>query len=102
MRANRRKIEIMGAFKEIGKTKINNTKNLVVSRMGDDKYAIAQQLLVKDDADKELKIFLKNSIIVDIDGLEDIGNLLVELARSEKGETPAETPVPKKKLAKKL
>lgn len=72
----------MGAFKELGKTSINDQKNLVISRKGDDRYAIAQQIEVDDGENngKPMQIFLKNSIEVDYDGLrriyEELGKVL--------------------------
>lgn len=98
----------MGAFKEIGKTEINSKKNLVVSKMGDEKFAIAQQLIVQDEEGKDIKIFLKNSIIVDAPGLRRIATILTSIADAEEGITeeditgPAETEEPKKKVAKKV
>lgn len=68
----------MGAFLEINKTKINEKKNLVISKMGDDKVAIAQQLMVDDGCGKEMQIFLKNSIVTDLEGLKRISLMIDE------------------------
>ncbi len=71
----------MGAFVEIGSIKINDRKNIVVSKMGDGKFAIAQQIVVDGDNGKPMKIFLKNSIVADTKNLKDIAKLLTKIAK---------------------
>jgi len=73
----------MGAFVELGKTMINTKKNMVISRMGDGKFAIAQQLVVDDEHGKPMNIFLKNSIVVDVEGLKRVRDLVGEILAKE-------------------
>jgi len=73
----------MGAFVELGKTMINTKKNMVISRMGDGKFAIAQQLVVDDEHGKPMNIFLKNSIVVDVEGLKRVRDLVDEILAKE-------------------
>jgi ribosome-associated translation inhibitor RaiA len=61
----------MGKFLELEKVKIEDNKNLVFSVTDEGKISIAQQLVVKD-GNREMNLFLKNSVVVDINRLSDI------------------------------
>ena len=71
----------MGAFVEIGRAKITNTREVVISRRGDGMYSLAQMTEVVGDDQKKMSIFFKGAFTMDgkallrlkdlIDGLFD-------------------------------
>ena len=65
----------MGKFLGIEKSAIGNNKNLVTSLNDEGKISIAQQMIVHDGT-RDIEIFLKNSIIVDLGGLKEIKKII--------------------------
>jgi hypothetical protein len=56
-------------FREIIKEEIGENKKVVISQRDDGRISIAQQVLVESDG-KTMEFFLKNAIIVNLEGLE--------------------------------
>ena len=62
-------------FEEIGRIKLTETKDLVVSKRCDGKVTIAQQIKV-DDKGEEKVLFLKNTIVVNCDQASQLTSIL--------------------------
>jgi hypothetical protein len=69
----------MGAFVEIGRTNITNTREAVISRRGDGMYSLAQVTEVVGDDQKAVSIFFKGAFTMDSKGLLRLKNLIDEL-----------------------
>ena len=74
----------MGVFTEIGRTNINDKKNMIISKMNDGNYAIAQQLIADDGQGGTMTVFLKNPIILDRESMVRVNNLISEILDSKK------------------
>ena len=69
----------MGAFVEIGRAKITNTREVVISRRGDGMYSLAQATEVVGDDQKKVSIFFKGAFKMDGKGLLRLKDLIDEL-----------------------
>jgi hypothetical protein len=69
----------MGAFVEIGRTRITNTREAVISRRGDGMYSLAQATEVIGDDQKKTSIFFKGAFTMDSKGLLRLKDLIDEL-----------------------
>ena len=69
----------MGAFVEIGRAKITNTREVVISRRGDGMYSLAQATEVIGDDQKKTSIFFKGAFTMDSKGLLRLKDLIDEL-----------------------
>ena len=69
----------MGAFVEIGRTKIAKTRDVVISRRGDGMYSLAQATEIVGDDQKPVSIFFKGAFTMDGKGLLRLKNLIDEL-----------------------
>lgn len=66
----------MGAFVELGRTNVTETKSVVVSRRGDGLYSLAQVTVALGDEGKPMNIFFKGAFTLSADGLLKIRNLI--------------------------
>jgi hypothetical protein len=69
----------MGAFVEIGRAKITNTREAVISRRGDGMYSLAQVTEIVGDDQKKMSIFFKGAFTMDSKGLLRLKDLIDEL-----------------------
>ena len=69
----------MGAFVEIGRTKIAKTRDAVISRRGDGMYSLAQATELVGDDQKKVNIFFKGAFTMDGKGLLRLKDLIGEL-----------------------
>jgi len=69
----------MGAFVEIGRANITNTKQVAISRRGDGMYSLAQVTEVVGDDQKTMSIFFKGAFTMDGEGLLRLKDLIGEL-----------------------
>jgi hypothetical protein len=69
----------MGAFVEIGRARITNTREAVISRRGDGMYSLAQVTEVVGDDQKKTSIFFKGAFTIDGKGLLRLKDLIDEL-----------------------
>ena len=69
--------KLRGPFQELATGVIGTNKYLVVSGRDDGRYSIAQQVEAETD-DGPIRIFLKNAIVVDRDGLGAVHQILAE------------------------
>lgn len=69
----------MPNFKELSKAKIQESRNLVISKLSEeDKFTLAQQLIV-NEGNKNTTIFMKGAIHIDgTQSLYDLRNALNE------------------------
>lgn len=70
-------------FTELDSIKINSEKDLVISRKGSKTFAIAQRVYVKEGG-RTHSMFLRNSIEVDLAGLQRIVESFSNVVDSEK------------------
>lgn len=74
-------------YREIARAKITNSRNAIVSHCSRGGYTIAQQLVAREEGEKETAVFLKGAFHVDeISGLyelRDAVNLAIKV--SEEG-----------------
>ena len=68
----------MGAFVEIGRTKITGSREVAISRRGDGMYSLAQVTEVLGDDDKPMSIFFKGAFTMNSKGLLKIRDLINE------------------------
>lgn len=68
----------MGRFLKLAECDVGNDKNVVVSVDIENKISVAQQMIIKDEDGKEQKIFIKNAINCDIDGLKRLNKTIEE------------------------
>lgn len=66
----------MGAFVELGRTNVTETKSVVVSRRGDGLYSLAQVTVALGDEGKPMNIFFKGAFTLSADGLLKIRDLI--------------------------
>ena len=69
----------MGAFVEIGRANITNTREVAISRRGDGMYSLAQVTEVVGDDQKTMSIFFKGAFTMDSKGLLRLRDLIGEL-----------------------
>ena len=69
----------MGAFVEIGRVNITNTRGAAISRRGDGMYSLAQVTEVVGDDQKTMSIFFKGAFTMDGKGLLRLKDLIDEL-----------------------
>ena len=68
----------MGKFLELGKCKLSENKNLVISMDAERRISIAQQLVVTNEGVQQ-NIFLKNAINLDVEGLKKLYDIIGEI-----------------------
>lgn len=83
----------MGAFVEIGRTSVTNTKNVAVSRRGDGLYSLAQVTVVAGDDGKPMNIYYKGAFTLSAEGLLKIRDLINELFDDKGNEKPNTNPM---------
>lgn len=76
----------MGAFTEIGRTHITNTRDAAISRRGDGMYSLAQVTEVDGNDGKEMSIFFKGAFVMDSVGLLNLRDLINRLFDEEGNE----------------
>lgn len=69
----------MGAFVEIGRVNITNTREVAISRRGDGMYSLAQVTEIVGDDQKKTSIFFKGAFTMDGKGLLRVKDLIGEL-----------------------
>lgn len=69
----------MAEFKELSKARIQDSRNIVISKMaGSDSFTLAQQLVVVE-GNKQTTMFMKGAIHIDgVKALHDLRNALNE------------------------
>lgn len=76
----------MDEFKELSKAKIQETRNLVISKHSNNTYTLGQQLVVQEGKKKTV-VFLKGSIQIDsLEGLYNLRDALNEAIQHEEDE----------------
>lgn len=76
----------MGAFTEMGRTHITNTRDAVISRRGDGMYSLAQVTEVDGNDGKKMSIFFKGAFTMDSVGLLNMRDLINRLFDEEGNE----------------
>lgn len=69
----------MGAFVEIGRTKVSEKKSVAISRRGDGQYSMAQVVVTQGDDSRPMNVFFKGAFTMTGEGLLSIKNLIGEL-----------------------
>ena len=74
-------------YREIARAKITNSRNVIISHCSRGGYTIAQQLVAREEGEKETAVFLKGAFHIDEIGglyeLRDAINLAIKV--SEEG-----------------
>ena len=68
-------------FRELARGKIGTNKFLVASERSDGQFSIAQQVEAQTD-DRPIRMYLKNALLVDLDGLKAMRDMLNEAVES--------------------
>ena len=71
-------------YHEISRAKVTKSRNVIISRCSRGGYTIAQQLVVKEEGEKETAVFLKGAFHIDDTGgfyeLRDAINLAIKVS----------------------
>lgn len=80
-------VKIKTEYHEISRAKITKSRNVIISHCSRGGYTIAQQLVAKEEGEKETAVFLKGAFHIDETGglyeLRDAVNLAIKV--SEEG-----------------
>lgn len=69
----------MGAFVEVGRIRVTNTREVAISRRGDGMYSLAQSTEVPNEEGNPMRIFFKGAFSMDGAGLLKIRDLIDEI-----------------------